>query len=235
MTNHRQGPHDCNPQRQRAGSTCHWTVGPNSRDRGKEAPRAPRILMVCPISGSRGKEESSPSPPHRPDPPRRPQPPPDPPVPHLGRPSIMLLASGRGPPPPLRLAGKQFLNRIGGGPPTAAGSTTPGAADSIATNQDKQQAPKTKPIPSLPFLRHPHLGPRRAGSRLAGDVPASTKLPLPPALRRFASINTGRAPSSTRFCQKDPLGLPPRAHFAGRHQALSFSISPLPLRPPPRC
>lgn len=126
--------------------------------------------MVCPISGSRGKEESSPSPPHRPDPPRRPQPPPDPPVPHLGRPSIMLLASGRGPPPPLRLAGKQFLNRIGGGPPTAAGSTTPGAADSIATNQDKQQAPKTKPIPSLPFLRHPHLGPRRAGSRLAGDV-----------------------------------------------------------------
>jgi hypothetical protein len=152
-------------------------------DCGAQLTRAPRILMVCPISGSRGKEESSPSPPppHRPDPPRRPQPPPDPPVPHLGRPSIMLLASGRGPPPPLRLAGKQFSNRLGGGPPSAS----PGAADSIATKQDKQQAPKTKPncLPSLPFPSYDTRPPRRAGSRLAGDV---TKLPLPPALRRFS-------------------------------------------------
>jgi hypothetical protein len=168
------------PRAPRAGSTVavHATElwGPSHATEVKEAPRAPRILMVCPISGSRGKEESSPSPPHhihtglilRGD-----QPPPDPPVPHLRRPSIMLWSTAS---PASRKAVFESDREGGWGSPSAAGSTTPGAADSIQDNQ---------PI-SLPSITQPtHLGAPAPVS--PATSPASTKLPLPvpPALRRL--------------------------------------------------
>ena len=82
---------------------------------------------------------------------------------------------------------------------------------------------------NFPSFHHPTHPPRRAGSCLAGDVTGKYQT-APACASRAASplllpINTGRAPSSTRFCQKDPLGFPrPPAHFAGRHRPLSLFL-----------